>query len=108
MLFRSAGAMPYRHFGATGLKVSEVGFGAWAIGGKAYGTVERQDSLRALARALDEVARRHEVLRTRCATASGSPVAVVDDGFRLDLPVADLAAPARPGKSAAARLKHPA
>lgn len=45
------GAMPYRHFGATGLKVSEVGFGAWAIGGKAYGTVDRQDSLRALAQA---------------------------------------------------------
>jgi myo-inositol catabolism protein IolS len=46
-----AGVMPYRRFGATGLSVSEVGFGAWAIGGKAYGTVQRQDSLEALARA---------------------------------------------------------
>jgi hypothetical protein len=46
-----SGAMPYRHFGATGLKVSELGFGAWAIGGKAYGAVDRQDSLKALARA---------------------------------------------------------
>jgi aryl-alcohol dehydrogenase-like predicted oxidoreductase len=44
-----AGVMPNRRFGATGLSVSEVGFGAWAIGGKAYGTVDRQDSLRALA-----------------------------------------------------------
>lgn len=47
----SSGSMPYRRFGATGLRVSEVGFGAWAIGGKAYGAVDRQDSLRALARA---------------------------------------------------------
>lgn len=45
------GEMPYRAFGATGLEVSEVGFGAWAIGGKAYGAVDRQDVLRALARA---------------------------------------------------------
>jgi aryl-alcohol dehydrogenase-like predicted oxidoreductase len=45
------GKMPYRRFGATGLKVSEVGFGAWGIGGQAYGTVAREDSLRALARA---------------------------------------------------------
>jgi myo-inositol catabolism protein IolS len=46
-----AGAMPYRRFGATGLQVSEIGFGAWAIGGKSYGTVDRNDSLGALARA---------------------------------------------------------
>lgn len=45
------GNMPYRRFGATGLKVSEVSFGAWAIGGKAYGAVDRRDVLRALARA---------------------------------------------------------
>jgi aryl-alcohol dehydrogenase-like predicted oxidoreductase len=42
--------MKYRDFGKTGLKVSETGFGAWAIGG-AYGKVDRQESLRALARA---------------------------------------------------------
>jgi myo-inositol catabolism protein IolS len=45
----TVGTMPYRAFGATGLKVSEIGFGAWAIGGTAYGSVDRQDSLRALA-----------------------------------------------------------
>jgi myo-inositol catabolism protein IolS len=43
--------MPLRDFGRTGLKVSEVGFGAWAIGGQSYGRTERQESLAALARA---------------------------------------------------------
>jgi myo-inositol catabolism protein IolS len=43
--------MPYRRFGNTGLEVSEIGFGSWAIGGKAYGAVDRKDSLAALARA---------------------------------------------------------
>ncbi len=47
----TVGKMPYRAFGATGLKVSEIGFGAWGIGGQAYGTVAREESLRALARA---------------------------------------------------------
>lgn len=42
--------MNYRNFGKTGLKVSEVGFGAWAIGG-AYGAVNKSESLNALAKA---------------------------------------------------------
>jgi myo-inositol catabolism protein IolS len=42
-----------RDFGSTGLRVSEVGFGAWAIGGQAYGRVERREALNALARAED-------------------------------------------------------
>jgi myo-inositol catabolism protein IolS len=45
------GTMPYRRFGRTGLQVSEVSFGAWAIGGLSYGVVDRAESLRALARA---------------------------------------------------------
>jgi len=50
-VLRLVGTMPYRRFGATGLEVSEVGFGAWAIGGTSYGAVDRPESLRALARA---------------------------------------------------------
>jgi myo-inositol catabolism protein IolS len=45
------GRMPLRAFGSTGLQVSEVAFGAWAIGGHAYGSVDSDESLRALARA---------------------------------------------------------
>ncbi|MCC7258504.1 MAG: aldo/keto reductase [Gammaproteobacteria bacterium] len=45
------GGMRYREFGRSGVRVSEVGFGAWAIGGQAYGAVPRTDALRALARA---------------------------------------------------------
>jgi aryl-alcohol dehydrogenase-like predicted oxidoreductase len=45
------GGMPLRAFGKTGLEVSEVGFGSWGIGGQAYGAVEKQQSLDALARA---------------------------------------------------------
>jgi myo-inositol catabolism protein IolS len=47
----STAGMRMRDFGSTGMKVSEVGFGAWAIGGQAYGRVERSESLNALARA---------------------------------------------------------
>lgn len=40
-----------RQFGTTSMQVSEVGFGAWAIGGQSYGAVDKADSLSALARA---------------------------------------------------------
>ena len=57
----------------------------------------------ALARALDEVLQRHEVLRTRFATVDGSPVAVVDEGFRLALPVVRLSALPEAEREAALR-----
>ena len=47
----STTGMRMRDFGSTGMKVSEVGFGSWAIGGQAYGRVERSESLSALAQA---------------------------------------------------------
>lgn len=43
--------MQQRSFGSTGLLVSERGFGAWAIGGSAYGAVSAEDALAALAKA---------------------------------------------------------
>jgi aryl-alcohol dehydrogenase-like predicted oxidoreductase len=44
--------MNYREFGRTGWKISEISFGAWAIGG-AWGAVDDKDSLAALHAALD-------------------------------------------------------
>lgn len=49
--------MKYRVLGRTGLKVSEVGFGAWAIGGNdhgnSYGPTDDVQSLGAIAKALE-------------------------------------------------------
>ncbi|MBI4711283.1 MAG: aldo/keto reductase [Candidatus Omnitrophica bacterium] len=45
--------MKERRLGKTGLRVSEIGFGGWAIGGNAYGPVRDKDSLEALAAACD-------------------------------------------------------
>ena len=44
--------MKYRELGRTGWKVSEISFGAWAIGG-AWGQVDGRESLAALHAALD-------------------------------------------------------
>src|SRR3954452_1338561 len=44
--------MKYRMLGKTGFKVSEVSFGAWAIGGS-WGDVSDEQSLKALHRAID-------------------------------------------------------
>lgn len=45
--------MEYREFGRTGWRISEIGFGAWAIGGDAWGGADDGESRRALHRALD-------------------------------------------------------
>ncbi len=45
--------MNYRSFGRTGWKVSEVGFGAWAIGGS-WGTVSEEDAVAALHAGIDD------------------------------------------------------
>lgn len=45
--------MEYRQLGNTGIEVSEIGFGAWAIGGDAWGPVEDARSKAALERALE-------------------------------------------------------
>lgn len=45
--------MEYRVLGRTGLRVSTVSFGAWAIGGS-WGTVDDEESMRTLHAAIDE------------------------------------------------------
>lgn len=45
--------MKYRELGRTGLEVSEIGFGAWAIGGDAYGPTSDKASEEALEKAWD-------------------------------------------------------
>lgn len=45
--------MQYRELGKTGWKVSTISFGAWAVGGGAWGAVDDKESLAALHRALD-------------------------------------------------------
>jgi len=45
--------MNYRTFGKTGWQVSEIGFGAWAIGGD-WGQVSEDDALAALRTAISE------------------------------------------------------
>ena len=50
--------MKYRQLGSTGLKVSEIGFGAWGVGGNVngamgYGPVDQDESIQALRGAFD-------------------------------------------------------
>jgi aryl-alcohol dehydrogenase-like predicted oxidoreductase len=45
--------MKYRVFGRTGWLVSEIGFGAWGLGGDAYGRLEERVAWRTVARALE-------------------------------------------------------
>ncbi len=44
--------MKYRPFGKSGLNVSEIGFGAWALGGQ-WGSQDDSDSIAALNKAID-------------------------------------------------------
>ena len=45
--------MEYRDLGSTGLRVSEIVFGAWVIGGDAWGPVEAAEGRAAMERALE-------------------------------------------------------
>ena len=46
--------MNYRTLGRTGLKVSEIGLGTWALGTNIYGEVEKDAPSRLVGRALDQ------------------------------------------------------
>lgn len=45
--------MRYRPFGRTGLQVSAMGFGCWPMAGDRYGTIEDDEAIAAIHRALD-------------------------------------------------------
>jgi aryl-alcohol dehydrogenase-like predicted oxidoreductase len=45
--------MKYRKFGNLGWQISEIGFGAWAIGGDMWGPQNDNESLNALSKAVD-------------------------------------------------------
>lgn len=45
--------MNYRTLGKTGLTVSEIGFGAWAIGGDEWGPVNDNHSIAAMEKAVE-------------------------------------------------------
>ena len=45
--------MEYRKLGKTGIKISEIGFGAWGIGGTLWHGAKDDESIRALHRAVD-------------------------------------------------------
>lgn len=45
--------MEYREFGRTGWRISSISFGAWAIGGDAWGKTDDRASLEALHKAID-------------------------------------------------------
>jgi len=45
--------MNYRNFGRTGINVSEIGYGAWGIGGALWQGSDDEESMRALHKAID-------------------------------------------------------
>ncbi len=45
--------MQYRKLGKSGIEVSEVGFGSWAIGGNQWGPVDNRESVEAIHKALE-------------------------------------------------------
>ena len=45
--------MNYRRLGRTGIEVSEIGYGAWGIGGAQWGGADDDESVQALHRAID-------------------------------------------------------
>ncbi|MCP4663748.1 MAG: hypothetical protein GY856_50840, partial [bacterium] len=59
----------------------------------------------ALARALHEIVRRHEVLRTRVETVEGKPVQVIRPPAAVPLPLLDLSGLSEPHRQAEARRR---
>jgi amino acid adenylation domain-containing protein len=64
--------------------------------------------LAALGRALDEIVRRHESLRTTFSVAAGQPVQVIGGPAPVDLPVTDLSRAEDPAAEAGRRIEEEA
>ncbi len=77
--------MRYRELGRTGWTVSEIGFGAWAIGAE-WGTVNDQESLAALHRALffAEAERRKVGVLVRLPLSSGLLIGKFDQDSQFE------------------------
>lgn len=78
--------MNYRRLGRTGLVVSEVGFGAWGIGGQtdgltSYGKTDDAVSLAALRRALDAGI---TFVDTSCVYGYGHSEELIGEAFKHD------------------------
>jgi aryl-alcohol dehydrogenase-like predicted oxidoreductase len=76
--------MKYRKLGRTGLVVSEIGFGAWGIGGRtvaetSYGDTDDKTSLAALSRALD---RGITLFDTSAVYGNGHSEVLIGEAFR--------------------------
>ena len=54
--------MEYRTPGQSDLRVSEIVFGAWAIGGWLWGGADSKDAIKAIETAIDEISRINDLL----------------------------------------------
>src|SRR5260370_23711721 len=78
--------MKYRTLGKTGLKVSEVGFGAWGIGGNdhgnSYGPADDKVSLAAGERAIE---RGSHIYNTTAVSGQGKPEQPLDEAPKIPM-----------------------
>jgi aryl-alcohol dehydrogenase-like predicted oxidoreductase len=97
------GMMKYRRLGRTGFEVSEIGYGAWGIGGKQWLGGEDDESMRALHRAVELGV---NFIDTALAYGEGHSEKLVGDVVRqapgkvwvsTKVPPKNLLWPARPG-----------
>src|SRR3979490_893851 len=103
--------MNYRSLGRTGLVVSEIGFGAWGIGGRpvsqtSYGDTDDRTSLAALAQARDCGI---TFFDTSAAYGNGHSEELIGEALAGGRPKAPRAPPrARAGARTAAASRWPA
>ena len=77
--------MHYRPLGKTGLSVSEIGYGAWGIGGSVWIGAQEDESVRALHRAIELGAELLRVL-TALPAVAGTGAGAVARPVRIKIP----------------------